>query len=143
MIGSNTQQVIAPRPASTGAFPELHTVMTPKRDITMRGRIAKGILHKTDAALNLSSGGLFQIRTVIIDNHTSQWLWIAEAQRFARPWVVNFVIPLEGVGQISVIFQSPLSIAQAAFTGAQPDSVYVTALENRWPPQSGEVFQVV
>lgn len=142
-IGSGGPRQAAAPTSVVQPFPERHAPPIPDRALAMRGRIQKGILHKADLNLSLSTNGLFQIRTLIVDNISNQWIWCQEAQRFIYPWFRNVVIPLEGVGQITLQFLPPLSLTQASFAGAQPDSVFVTALENRWPPGDGVMIQAV
>lgn len=123
-----------PRP-----FPEGHAPQVTEKQLAMRGRVLRGILQKpaNQMSITLSTDGLFQIRTAIIDNPTSQWLWVQEAFRFVPPRVIGCVLVLEGNGQLTIQYLSPTGINQPNYSGPDPDAVRITAVENRWPSQPG------
>lgn len=77
----------------------------------------------------------FPVRSIVVDNYSSQFVYVAEAGRFVPPYTFGAVLPANGQEQVNVTWQAPGAWAEPAAKG---QGVWVVAVGTDQPAQAGE-----
>lgn len=114
-------------------YPTPHPMPTPA-DYAMSATFADALTN-----LPVRHELSFPAHSVLVDNYTSQWLFVPAARRWVMPWVTGLILPLAvetSIGDISV--GSPGGLAQLASVGTYVSHTWYAAM---LPPCPGTPIQ--